>query len=69
MVAFEFNVITIVIVSVAGQGPPIAYVITCEPTPAITGLKSPVAPFVIPVPDHVPPADAAANVTTPLDIQ
>jgi hypothetical protein len=39
------------------------YVIVQVPTPAVTGLNTPVDAFVIPVPLHVPPAVAAVSVT------
>ena len=33
----------------------------CDPTPAIAGSNAPVAGFVIPGPDHVPPGFAAVK--------
>ena len=37
--------------------------ITWLPTPAVAGLNVPVAPFVIPVPVHVPPGLTAVKLT------
>jgi len=41
-------------------------VIVCEPEPAIEGLNSPVAAFVIPVPTQLPPAVTAVIISAVL---
>ena len=42
------------------------YVIICEPTPAVAGLKVPVLALVMPVPLHVPPGvDATKLIAAP----
>ena len=69
MVASAFGVTVTNAVSVFPQEPEMVYVIINVPVPDVDGSNVPLAPDVIPVPDHVPPAVTAIRLKAGEPIQ